>query len=269
MDNLRILLLIIAVALFIAVYLWTVFISRRKRRVTNRRAPDWNHTPEPVFEPRVDDLPADPVFDDIGDMHITREPELETVQDAMMDEPMIMSEPEDELLPGTQTAFLFDDEASGEAKHKPSETDTSDATAEKAGNEIILMLGLTPVSGESFDGDRAMKALRETGLQHGDMNIYHHYGVGQMQDRTPLFSLASMFEPGSFDPHHLLDSLSTRGYVLFMRADGQHDDRASLELMLNTAERLAHELDAQVLDRTRKPLTSQTIEAMRKQLEHA
>ena len=69
-------------------------------------------------------------------------------------------------------------------------------------------------------------------------------------------------EPGAFDPA-TLDEFQTAGIALFMQLPGHRAASLVFELMLNTAQRLAQALRGEVLDDTRQPLSSQSIDLLR------
>ncbi|RME32939.1 MAG: cell division protein ZipA [Gammaproteobacteria bacterium] len=117
-----------------------------------------------------------------------------------------------------------------------------------------------------LEGDSLAPALAEVGMVHGPMSIFHHYGVGELKSGQPLFSLANMVEPGTFDPAGMA-GLRTPGVALFMRLPAPRDPRLVFELMLNTAERLAGRLDGRLLDERREPLTARVLEEIRQRLE--
>ncbi len=269
MDNLRLVLMIIAVLVFGVIFLWSKR-PEKPGRVASGKRPGPQH--EPVLSELDDDDFIDPVVENFSFGH-DRDTGENT--DEIVEQPMMINDPEDDVLPGTQHSFLFseDDDENPETADifknaEEGQDDISNSRAEKVSNDIILLIGLMSQDEQGFSGADALTALRDVGLEHGEMDIFHHYGVGQSADKEPLFSLANMFEPGKFDPLMLEQSLHTKGFVIFMRADGQRDDRVSLELMLNTAERLATLLNAQLLDRSRQPLSEETIDAMRAQLTH-
>lgn len=109
----------------------------------------------------------------------------------------------------------------------------------------IIALHVTALPGKAFKGSDIQAAVTEVGLVYGEMNIFHHYGVGEMQSDRPLFSLADMFEPGQFD----LDKIAqhnTRGLTLFFCLPAGVDGQVVFELMLNTAQRLAHRLGGEI-----------------------
>ena len=97
----------------------------------------------------------------------------------------------------------------------------------------------------TFYGNDILEAVNEVGLEYGEMDIFHHYGVGDMRCDRPLFSVADMLEPGHFDLTKL-DRHRTRGLTMFFCLPARDDGQVVFELMLNTAERLAHRLGGEI-----------------------
>jgi cell division protein ZipA len=94
------------------------------------------------------------------------------------------------------------------------------------------------------------------------MEIFHHFGIAPRRGARPLFSLADMFEPGSFPLQQLAERHSS-GLVLFFCLPAPGDARMILDLMLNTADRIASSLDAEVLGPHQEPLTDESVSELR------
>jgi len=131
-----------------------------------------------------------------------------------------------------------------------------------AGQARVIVLYVEVAEPRRLAGPELVDALREVDLEHGEMRIFHHFGVGRMRSEQALFSVANMFEPGEFDLSKL-PALSTRGVAMFMRLPAPLDGPVVFELMLSTAQRLAQRLDAQVCDEGHRPLSAETIEEIR------
>ena len=127
----------------------------------------------------------------------------------------------------------------------------------------VLALYLRPLNGGRFDGESLVKAFANVGLKFGEMNIYHHYGAGNLRVTKPLFSLANMFEPGQFDPNEMT-SFNTEGLAMFIQFPGALSGPVAFELFLSVAQRLMEELKADLLSEPRKPLDALSIERMRR-----
>ncbi len=114
---------------------------------------------------------------------------------------------------------------------------------------------------DPFDGVALMEAADACGLRPGHMDIFHC--LDEFDDDTRVyFSMANMVKPGTF-PFDDMADFSTPGLMLFAQLDGRPEDITILEEMIATARKLASELDGDVLDETRRPLTVRKEEALR------
>ena len=127
----------------------------------------------------------------------------------------------------------------------------------------VLALYLRPLNSGTFRGDALVQAFANVGLRFGEMNIYHHYGAGNLRVNKPLFSVANMFEPGQFDPNGMA-SFSTEGLALFIQFPCALNGPVAFELFLSVAQRLMEELKADLLSEPRKALDTISIERMRR-----
>jgi cell division protein ZipA len=93
--------------------------------------------------------------------------------------------------------------------------------------------------------EKAILALRAAGLQHGRYGIFHRLSDGNAHE--PLFSVASLTEPGSFDLANLGTS-TIPGMSFFMVLPGDGDPVVRFDMMVETARSLAHDLDAELHD---------------------
>lgn len=258
--SLRFLLLLIGAAIVVAIYLGGRRKHNRKQRVrfehrrpsfkprrkggaraTAKAAPE-PHDPEP--EPESDDE-ADYVPDE--ELVIARdEPaiELPSITRSGDTEPARPRRARE-----NQMELTFDDEAPA-----------AGATAEP----VIIALYVRPPDKHEFAGPALVKAMNAVGLRYGDMRIFHHYGAGELSTQKPLFSVANMIEPGYFDLDHL-DGLSTPGLAMFLQLPGPLDGAVAFELFLNTAQRLAETLSADLYSAPQALLDGITIDKMRRQ----
>jgi cell division protein ZipA len=115
---------------------------------------------------------------------------------------------------------------------------------------------------EPFVGLELMDAADACGLRPGRMDIFHC--LDEFDDDTRIyFSMANMVKPGTF-PFDAMEDFSTPGLMLFAQLDGRPEDITVLEEMIATARKLASELDGDVLDETRRPLTVRKEEELRR-----
>jgi len=96
-----------------------------------------------------------------------------------------------------------------------------------------------------FAGPDILAAAEEAGLHHGPMRIFHRYDAGGIEYEKPLFSLASMREPGHIDREDI-GQFRTQGLSLFMCLPVAAGDHLVFDLMLRTAEQLAKSLGGEL-----------------------
>jgi len=136
-----------------------------------------------------------------------------------------------------------------------SATENDSAPAADAPSEVLILYVLVP-EGQDINGAMLLPSLLTLGFKYGEMNIFHRHqdaaGSGGV-----LFSLANMFNPGTFDIEEM-DKLQTRGLSLFMTLPGPGEALQNFNLMHNAAKKLADEFGGQVLDASRSVLTVQT-----------
>lgn len=130
--------------------------------------------------------------------------------------------------------------------------------------ERIVTLFVVAREGACFNGADLVVAAEKAGLEFGDMGIYHRLVDGK-REQGPVFSVANMLKPGSFDLGRV-DALRTPGLSFFMTLPAPIPALDAWETMLPTAQRLAELLDGQVLDEERNALGRQRIAHIRDEL---
>lgn len=134
----------------------------------------------------------------------------------------------------------------------------------QAGFDRIITLFVTARSGARLRGSDLVVAAEKAGLLYGDMNIYHRLVDGK-PELGPIFSVANMVKPGSFDLRRVHE-IDTPGITFFMTLPGPLGALDAWETMLPTAQRMAELLDAVVLDEERNTLGRQRIAHIRDEL---
>lgn len=132
-------------------------------------------------------------------------------------------------------------------------------------SEMLIVLYVVARRQPSFNGEDILTVLEENGLKYGKMDIFHHYGIGEIKVRKPVFSVANIVAPGTLDPEEVAIS-TTPGLALFMRLPGPFGGRVAFELMLNHAERFAEALDGIVEDERHTLINQQKITALRERI---
>jgi len=249
MTTLRLVLLILGILLLVGIWLW----GRSERR--SRRP-----LPRPLRMLRRDSLLEAPLHTD--------EEEEEGVDYAgtLADLSGLMRESRDERNDAPAEEESGRQRASRRAYSRQMDLtfreEQAPEAAAHAAPERIIALYVHARGDASFAGSDIARAFLSVDMRFGDMSIFHHYGVGQLLSERPLFSAANMFEPGTFNVD-AMDAFKTTGLALFMQLPTRREATLVFELMLNTAQRLAARLNGEVLDDTRQPLTSHSIEQLR------
>jgi cell division protein ZipA len=127
---------------------------------------------------------------------------------------------------------------------------------------LVLIISILAHENERFKGERIKQVLEGEDFRHGDMDIFHYRREGVSE---PIFSIANIVEPGSFDPDKMAE-LDTPGLTLFCQLPGPMSSRDAFDLMLGKAEMIAHQLGGRVCDDKRNLLTQQTIAHYRERI---
>jgi cell division protein ZipA len=193
-------------------------------------------------EPHIGDGPAD--LDEAGS------PTIE-IDGEQLELPSLRAEP--------PASAIDDDRAPS-----PSPSSTTGRRPADARFERIVTLYVAARDGGSIAGPELVVAAEKVGLEYGDMGIFHRL-VENRPDLGPVFSVASMVKPGSFDMARI-GELRTPGLTFFMTLPGPASALDAWDAMLPAAQRFAELLDAQVLDAEHNALGRQTIQHLRDDL---
>jgi cell division protein ZipA len=128
----------------------------------------------------------------------------------------------------------------------------------------VVVLNVIAGEDRAFAGPAVRDAVERSGFEYGEWQIFHYYSPAH-GDAPPLFSLANMVKPGSFELENM-DAMSTAGLSLFMVPAGAEDDVAAFDTMLAKSRQLAADLGGEVRDARRSVLTRQAIGHIREQL---
>lgn len=128
----------------------------------------------------------------------------------------------------------------------------------------IVTLFVAARTGQLFHGDDIAVAAEKVGLDFGAMSIFHRLVDGK-PEAGPVFSVASMVKPGSFDMA-ALETVETPGLSFFMTLPAPVAALDGWDMMLPAAQRMAELLDGIVLDEDRNTLARQRIAQLRDEL---
>jgi cell division protein ZipA len=254
-DTVRLILLVIGVLVIAGIYVW----GRYKQQVLDflRRRGDFEELetdePEPAASSEQDD-------DDL----------LENLSYRNRGETAAARERAG--FPG----YGFDDELeSGDMGFAKSETPSKahhgakpESEPRKAGvlgAPFLIQISVVAGRGRFFDGQDLRDALLDQDLVYGEMGIFHRY---DHQFREPLFSVASLVEPGTF-PVDDMESFQCPGVVLFFQTARVSDPLIVYDDLVHTCHELAVRLGGIEWDENRQPLTAGKVAHMRALLEQA
>lgn len=130
-------------------------------------------------------------------------------------------------------------------------------------NIITITINSREVYG--FKGANLLNAIKNAHLHFGKNDVFYRYETEDGQGEA-LFSLVKSTEPGYFYLETLLQE-HIPGVILILLVDRVSDPKFALDKMVRTAKQMAFTLNAELLDDQRKPLTLETIEQYKRQVQ--
>lgn len=128
----------------------------------------------------------------------------------------------------------------------------------------IVSLYVAARAGHTLRGEDIVVAAEKTGLTFGHMNVFHRL-VENHPERGPIFSMANILQPGSFDMSEIRD-METPAIAFFLTLPAPMTALDAWEKMLPNVQRMAELLDGVVLDDGRNALGRQRIMHIREEL---
>jgi cell division protein ZipA len=139
---------------------------------------------------------------------------------------------------------------------QPPSRPTSAAQPQDAPQKI-LALRIAAVAAP-FEGRSLREAIVAEGLEFGRYKVFHRLH----SNGEPVFSLASLKEPGTFEPASM-DGLSYRGVAMFAVLPGPLAPTQALEQLLEAARAIAERLGGVVQDDRGAALSMARVEQLR------
>jgi cell division protein ZipA len=288
MSELRWILLIAGVVLIVALYLFGSRNRQRNPAELDRPLRVDPPRPPPVaetsrLEPRIsladaetlDALDPSDEDDDAPPAPLSppprREPGAVLRPEARIEPPTAAGAPirpepglraESTLRPGIaarDTAALR--EGNARREEAPTRSEQRPAAPASRGPQKIVAIRVTAAHPSRFDGALLREVVTAARFTHGRYEIFHRLDA----DGRPIMSLASLIEPGTFDPSKM-DMAAYPGIALFTVMPGPLPAARAFDELLDTARALANRLGGQLQDDRGAPLSVQRVFKLREEV---
>ncbi len=131
--------------------------------------------------------------------------------------------------------------------------------------ENIITITISSREVYGFKGANLLNAIKNAHLHFGKNDVFYRYETEDAQGEA-LFSLVKATEPGYFYLETLLQE-HVPGVILILITDQVSDPLFALDKMVRTAKQMAFSLNAELLDDQRRPLTLETIERYKREVQ--
>jgi len=272
MNDLRLILLGIGLFIIVVIYLWGTFNQKLQNRSHLRKLTNFKRSSS-------EDIKVMPTFDDDDEVSTAtlaeldkflanpKLPDIDTSDFSLSEKTVatdgIDDEKEIKLSKSTRGKLPDSDILDSPSTRKQHSQKGAEDKATQPITDVQVITFLIKASpGKEFSGVNILNATKTVGFRFGDMNIFHHHGVEGLMADQPLFSLASMYEPGCFELEQM-ETYKTRGLALFMQLPSPVDNVATFDLMQETVMRLTDMLQGEIWSSKQKPIDKKTLQAMR------
>ena len=176
-----------------------------------------------------------------------REPTLSSMRTepslaSLRQEPTLQAEPQRETVPAAEPPAA------------------APAAATKRPSQKIIAIRVTALAPSKFEGVELLESLRAEGLGFGRYEIFHQL----YDDGRPIFSVASLKEPGTFDIE-TMETSQYPGVAMFTVLPGPVPAAEAFDEMIFTARALATHLNGALADERGAPLTALRVGKLREE----
>jgi cell division protein ZipA len=227
----------------------------------------------PVVAP-IAEIPESPVPAIAAEHEIAADPDLfeEDILEPVEPAPQRARRIEPQLgesLPAEKSTAQAANGRARQNKHHAVEQSYIDEMVGHGGHEQpepqeVLVVNVLSKDKAGFNGPDLLQILLACDLRFGKMHIFHRYE--NAHGRGPIqFSLANLVEPGTFDLDSI-DTLTTPGVSFFLTLPGPQQSITAFNYMIETAQVLVRNLNAELRDDAHSVMTAQTIEHCRQRI---
>jgi len=129
----------------------------------------------------------------------------------------------------------------------------------------LLLLHIVAPQGAQFCGYELLQTILANDFRFGQMSVFHRFADKSMQGDI-LFSLASATAAGTFDINNM-GGFSSPALTMYMDLSRETSNLASFEIFLTTAEQMAEDLKAILIDEQRKKLCDESLQHYRQRFD--
>ncbi|MBL8259248.1 MAG: hypothetical protein JNM60_05525 [Candidatus Competibacteraceae bacterium] len=147
------------------------------------------------------------------------------------------------------------------APAEPAGSAPSDPPSSSRSKMTVALTILAPRH-RMFKGSEIQAAAEEAGFLLSEAGLFERHPEAATSMHTPVFSLAHLRKPGSFQPENLAD-LITPGLLVFMTLPGPLEGVKALDLLVLSVDQVARKLNGVICDEHRRKLTNQALMSLR------
>ncbi len=137
-----------------------------------------------------------------------------------------------------------------------------DPQSSSRSNKMTVALTILAPRHRMFKGHEIQTAAEEAGFLLSEAGLFERHPESATSMYTPVFSLAHLRKPGSFQPE-TLSELITPGLLVFMTLPGPLEGMKALDLLVLSVDQVARKLNGVICDEHRRKLTNQGLMSLR------
>lgn len=152
-------------------------------------------------------------------------------------------------------------ESKAPAKPQSRSQSKSAPKSAKTLEQEVVVLHIKANDSIGIYGPELIAALEEMGMKFGEMDIYHYQSGGKR-----ILSVANMVKPGTLNPEEMA-GFTTPGISLFLQLNKNSDFDLCQQVLVKSAQYLAHRLNGEVLDSQRQSFSPERKKALMQRID--